>query len=423
MTASAQQRPTLVEMAISKRARLLVALTLFCALAFVVFYHADDLNNLRGVTIPAAPLPLPVEAVTPALRDDIDWTRFAYAQYVTNSVYLCNSVMFFAKLFQLGSKADRVMMYPSTMLPDPEATEGTTTDSKLIIKARDQYGVKLSPVKVQHKSGHDATWADSFTKLLAFNQTQYDRVLSMDSDSTILQNMDELFLLPKVPFAAPRAYWLYPDEHILSSQIMLVTPSVEEFARVQAKVDAAGSNDYDMEIVNQLYRDSALIIPHRPYNLLTGEFKGSDHKYYLGSETETWDPLYIYNEAKFVHFSDWPIPKPWIAASEAAMQKNEPACVEKDGQKDCTSRQLWNSFYTEFRERRKVRFSRRGVLKLPADDSTESVQHKSLMKREEKKEKKSRPTWQRSSMSNVHHMSFMLFLRRAENTFGLWIPQ
>lgn len=199
-----------------------------------------------------------------------------------------------------------------------------------------------------------ATWADSFTKLLAFNQTQYDRVLSMDSDSTILQSMDELFLLPSVTLAAPRAYWLYPDEEILSSQIMLVKPSAEEFARVQAKVDEAGTNDYDMEIINQLYRDSALIIPHRPYNLITGEFKRTEHKYYLGGETEAWDPLLAYNEAKFVHFSDWPIPKPWIAATEQAMQKNEPACETKDGQTDCTARQLWNSFYTEFRERRKV---------------------------------------------------------------------
>lgn len=31
------------------------------------------------------------------------------------------------------------------------------------------------------------TWAESYTKLLAFNQTEYDRVLSLDSDSTILQ--------------------------------------------------------------------------------------------------------------------------------------------------------------------------------------------------------------------------------------------
>jgi len=32
-----------------------------------------------------------------------------------------------------------------------------------------------------------ATWTESYTKLLAFNQTQYDRVLNLDSDSTVLQ--------------------------------------------------------------------------------------------------------------------------------------------------------------------------------------------------------------------------------------------
>jgi len=52
------------------------------------------------------------------------------------------------------------------------------------------------------------TWSDSYTKLLAFNQTQYDRVLSLDSDSTVLKPMDELFLLPDCPVAMPRAYWL-----------------------------------------------------------------------------------------------------------------------------------------------------------------------------------------------------------------------
>lgn len=32
-----------------------------------------------------------------------------------------------------------------------------------------------------------APWAKSYTKLLAFNQTEYDRVLNLDSDATISQ--------------------------------------------------------------------------------------------------------------------------------------------------------------------------------------------------------------------------------------------
>ena len=33
----------------------------------------------------------------------------------------------------------------------------------------------------------DRTWSESFTKLLAFNQTQYSRVLCLDSDATLFQ--------------------------------------------------------------------------------------------------------------------------------------------------------------------------------------------------------------------------------------------
>lgn len=74
-------------------------------------------------------------------------------------------------------------------------------------------------------------------------------------------------------------------------------------------IQQAGSNNYDMEIVNKLYRDNALVLPHQLYNLLTGEFRSKKHISYLGSEEEPWDPEKILKEAKFLHFSDWPVLK------------------------------------------------------------------------------------------------------------------
>lgn len=126
------------------------------------------------------------------------------------------------------------------------------------------------------------------------------------------QTMDELFLLPPAPMAMPRAYWLGFDDRVLSSQIMLLQPSEFEFRRVFKQIETAASTDYDMEIVNTLYRDSALLLPHRPYNLLTGEFRNIEpntHDKYLGNDEERWDPQAAYREAKFLHFSDWPYPK------------------------------------------------------------------------------------------------------------------
>lgn len=140
----------------SRRVRL-VAITFLVGIFVVVgLYQAASIQELQpfgtktlGLTRPAA------DQVLPVLRSDIDWSRFAYGQYVTNNAYLCNSVMFFAKLHQLGSQADRVMMYPSKMLKNPAARKSSYTEGQLLIKARDEYGVKLSPVEVQHKKNHD----------------------------------------------------------------------------------------------------------------------------------------------------------------------------------------------------------------------------------------------------------------------------
>ncbi|RDW94098.1 uncharacterized protein DSM5745_01420 [Aspergillus mulundensis] len=288
--------------------------------------------------------------------DPVDWSRFAYTQYATNTAYLCNSVMLFETLHRLDSKPDRLMMYPDSFSVD---AQGPSRESRLLRKARDEYGVKLVPIKVQSRVSGDVTWAESYTKLLAFNQTQYERVLSLDSDATILQSMDELFLLPPCPIALPRAYWLNPEDHTLSSQLMLIEPSAFEFSRIMVAISSAGPSDYDMEIINNLYKHSALILPHRPYTLLTGDFRAKSHAAYLGNELEVWDMDNVLKKAKYLHFSDWPVPKPWLAGSastSAVVQEQQPTCVfnEATGQNDdCRARDLWLGFYADFAARRK----------------------------------------------------------------------
>jgi len=282
-----------------------------------------------------------------SLQDDVpanvDWSRYAYAQYVTNEQYLCNSVMIFESLHRVGAKASKVMMYPSHWNITGDSQKG-----KLIRQARDTYGVQLSPIHVQHLPG-DTTWADSFTKLLAFNQTQFQRVLSLDSDATVLQDMDELFFLPSSPVAVPRAYWL---DHKLATHLVLVEPSEFEFERVVKAFANRADDEYDMEIVNRLYGEDCGIIPHRKYALLTGEFRSDSHRKYLGSEEEVWDPERVLEEAKYVHFSDWPLPKPWMPHSKTQEEELQPECHPTSEGEDCRDRDIWLGLYADFRRRR-----------------------------------------------------------------------
>lgn len=117
----------------------------------------------------------------PLPSDGVDWSQYAYCQYVTNEAYLCNSLMIFESLVRIEAKAERLMLYPE----DWTVGDGSNT-GRLLAKARDEYGVRLVPIHVQRFAG-EPTWAESFTKLLAFNQTIYKRVLSLDSDATVLK--------------------------------------------------------------------------------------------------------------------------------------------------------------------------------------------------------------------------------------------
>lgn len=165
----------------SKRVRIVLA----CVVVFLVGSFTIRLLSPTSLQFPggtvgdADAFTAPSEAHDPT----VDYSQFAYVQYVTNPQYLCNSLMIFESLKRLGSKAERLMMHPNDWSID---FSSTTSESRLLRKARDEYDAKLVPIEVQRRSG-DATWGDSFTKLLAFNQTQYKRVLSLDSDATVLK--------------------------------------------------------------------------------------------------------------------------------------------------------------------------------------------------------------------------------------------
>lgn len=168
--------------------------------------------------------------------------------------------------------------------------------------------------------------------------------------------MDELFLLPSVPVAMPRAYWL--DKFYLASHIMVISPSKLEWTRVRAATAHHKSGDYDMDILHKMYSSSCLVIPHRKYALLTLEFRAKTHESYLGNADEKWDARSALKEAKYVHFSDWPMPKPWLEAKEKIWNKHKPACRKIEGsveqQEDCSDRDVWMEIRADFTARREV---------------------------------------------------------------------
>jgi len=266
--------------------------------------------------------------------EESEWKQFAYVQYATNLPYLCNSVMTFESLHRLGAKADKLLLYDQNWKVDGSSDR---PESRLLISLRDDYGVVLKPIEVITQKS-DPTWSESFTKFLAFNQTEYKRVAAIDSDTNILQNIDELFLFPSTFLAMPKMYW-EPKKEFYTSLLLLIEPKAAEYQRL-VDMMKEGGNGFDMDIINKLYKGQIATLPHETYAVLTGEWRATDHKFFSGNET--WDPVLAYEKTKILHFSDWPVAKPWLNSSlEVSAPNMEP------------ERTIWFKFYGEFKSRRK----------------------------------------------------------------------
>ena len=299
----------------------------------------------------------------PSLRyKNVDWSYFAYSQFATDGAYLCNSLMVFEALHRLGSKADRILLYPEQW-DEPTFAKTNERDLQIMKVARDTYDVKLIPVEdkkllLRFDEGGDHTWDSSINKFHAWNQTQYQKIIHLDSDIALQHHLDELFMLPSLPVAMTRAYWGLPPDKRLTSLFVLLEPDIREAARL---FDAASpgkrkDGEYDMEILNAQYGDSAMILPHKRLVLLTGEFRTKQHAIYLGNEYEKWDAQRALREASIIHFSDWPLPKPWIMWPNNLLPEMLPKCDNSPGtsqESGCQDRDVWLGLYDGFRRRRK----------------------------------------------------------------------
>jgi hypothetical protein len=195
---------------------------------------------------------------------------------------------------------------------------------------------------------------------MAFSLAYYDRVIALNSDITLLKPIDELFLLPQTPIAMPRAYWADSRPWPLTSILMVIKPDLDEFERFKSAIKGGGdkmvvnAHRFDMELVNERFEDSAMVLPHRAYALLTGEFRrhADDHAAYLGNKHEKWDAEKVLGEAKLVHFSDWPLPKPWVMWPTEGLKEMQPDCGGSH-EGSCAERRIWKQLYTDFRKRRR----------------------------------------------------------------------
>lgn len=168
--------------------------------------------------------------------------------------------------------------------------------------------------------------------------------------------MDYYLLSLLDPVAVPRAYWITDTSvkfQIRGSHVMLIEPSEGNYRRILA--DSQSSGEFDMEILSQLFGDTAMILPHRRLALLVDEFRNEDHarKLYMAEDPdEEWNAMAVVSRACLVHFSDWALPKPWLPHTDEQWNVALPDCLEGDREAPdkpkCADVFMWTSIYEDY---------------------------------------------------------------------------
>lgn len=143
----------------------------------------------------------------------VDWSKYAYVLYATSSAHMCNAMMIFAELRKFHTRAQLVLLVNADFLDEPWNYEYEYTTLTAFSK---KFDVKLKATKVKRiNDKHDVNiWISSFTKLMVFNETDYERIIYLDSDAILLNdNIDELFFIPPCKMASVTGYWLTKDRY------------------------------------------------------------------------------------------------------------------------------------------------------------------------------------------------------------------
>ncbi|CAM3248685.1 Alpha-N-acetylglucosamine transferase [Paracoccus aminovorans] len=171
----------------------------------------------------------------------------AFVTLATNPDYATGAAALFRSLRRTGTTADLVLLY--TELP-PEAVEGLralgvravqvdllpTSPEFNALHARDRLHGAAPFTKGDKPPFH--TPLDNFAKLRLW-QLDYDRVVFIDADALVLQNIDRLFDYPEFS-AAPNVYESLSDFHRLNSGVFTARPAPATFQAMLARLDRPG---------------------------------------------------------------------------------------------------------------------------------------------------------------------------------------
>ncbi len=182
--------------------------------------------------------------------------KFAYITVLSNDLYYPGVKGLFVSLKKTNPR------FPFYVLLGKSVSAKVRNDLLAIkgINLIDADSIRVvDAIKRNNEATFNPRWNFTFDKLLIFEQTQFDKLVFLDADMLVLQNLDHLFEKPDM--SAVCAGVSYPGNERwegLNSGIMVVVPKigfVDELMKLVPKVLSEKVSFGDQDLLQQYYKD------------------------------------------------------------------------------------------------------------------------------------------------------------------------
>ena len=180
--------------------------------------------------------------------------RFSYVTILTNDAFCSGALVMQHTLLETQTK------YPEVLCL---VTKSVTESCRQLLQ---HAGLRLQEVSILGNPNvrHKAHFADVYSKLHVFSLAQFDKVVYLDSDMMVLNNIDHLFDSYPALSAAPE---INPPA-LFNSGLMVLAPSKELYESLLAAAPLLPSYDKtDQGFLNEMWIGNWNMLPYT-YNFL-----------------------------------------------------------------------------------------------------------------------------------------------------------
>lgn len=214
--------------------------------------------------------------------------NYCYFTLTSNDLFVPGAIVAIKSIAMTGTK------YPICCM----VTEEVSKENQKLLK---EAGCEVLVVPKIHSStsGEDGdrfevgkNWL-TFTKLNVFNMTQYDKIVYVDADCVVLQNVDEMF-----EFDTLSGYVLAHTGE-LEAGVLVLKPSEQIFNELMIDKDRENWKHHDQTLLNWYFREKI-----KKFHNMPNEYHFC-HKLYHNTNPN----LMSQRKVKIIEFNGY---KPWI---------------------------------------------------------------------------------------------------------------